>query len=87
MGIKVRPNRTITEMTGKMIVVQTADGQTETYEGDSVVCALGLRPRRQLLNDLRKALPNVQIIPVGDVNKARKIMQATHEGFHAGRII
>lgn len=77
----------IEEMTGNKIVVSKQDGSKETIEADSVVCALGLKPRRALLEQLRKELPNVHIIPVGDVNKARKIMQATHEGWHAGRTV
>ena len=77
----------IEEMTGNKIVVSKQDGSKETIEADSVGCALGLKPRRALLEQLRKELPNVHIVPVGDVNKARKIMQATHEGWHAGRAI
>ena len=77
----------IKEMTESRIVVENAAGETEQYDGDSVVCALGLKPRRELLEKLREELPDVHIIPVGDVNKARKIIQATHESFHAGRIV
>ena len=83
-------NRVIKEMTGARIVVQNKAGEAEQYDSDSVdsvVCALGLKPRRELLEKLREELPDVHIIPVGDVNKARKIIQATHEGFHAGRIV
>ena len=87
LGIKMKGNRVIKEMSGTGLTVQNEAGETETYEGDSVVCALGLKPRRELLDQLRAELPGVHIIPVGDVNKARKIIQATHEGFHAGRIV
>ena len=82
LGIKVYPNRSITEMTGTKIVTDQ-----DEFEADSVVCALGVKPRRELLEQLRKELPDVHIIPVGDVNKPRKIMQATHEGWHAGRTV
>lgn len=87
LGIKMKGNRVIQEMTGSKIVVKNEAGDIEQYEADSVVCALGLKPRRELLEKLREELPDVHIIPVGDVNQARKIIQATHEGFHAGRIV
>ena len=87
LHIDMKGSRKITEMTGKKITVTNKEGKEEVYEADSVVCALGLKPRRTLLEALRKELPDVHIIPVGDVNKARKIIQATHEGWHAGRTV
>lgn len=71
-------------MTGKHVICLNKGKEIE-YKGDAVVCALGLRPRRDLLDELRSTLKNVEIIPVGDVNSPRKIMLAVHEGFHAAR--
>jgi pyruvate/2-oxoglutarate dehydrogenase complex dihydrolipoamide dehydrogenase (E3) component len=86
MGIKVKVNHKITEMTGKS-VSSDFEGQSVKYEADSVICALGLKSSCGILEDLRASCKGVDIIPVGDVNKPRKIMQATHEGFHAARRI
>jgi len=86
LGIQVRVNHRITEMTGKHVVCDVEGGQA-SFDGDAVVCALGLRPDRTLWDSLAGALPGVEIIPVGDVNSPRKIMQATHEGYHAARRI
>ena len=36
-----------------------------------------------LYDELRK-LP-VEVVPVGDVVEARKVINAVHEGYHAGR--
>ena len=82
----LKANHKITEMTANKVICESENGLV-TYEADSVVCALGLKPRRGLLEELREKCINVEIIPVGDVNKARKIMQATHEGYHAARRI
>ena len=68
-------------------VTGTIDGEEKTLEADAVVCALGLKPRKTLTEELRKALPGVEIIPVGDTNEPRKIIQAVHEGYHAARRI
>jgi len=86
LGIQVKVNHKIVEMTGKKVVCDF-EGKEVAFEGDAVVCALGLKPDRKLWNELREKLEGVEIIPVGDINSPRKIMQATHEGFHAGRRI
>lgn len=84
LHIAVKTDHRIIEMTGKHVICINKDKEIE-YKGDAVVCALGLKPRRALLDELRSTLKNVEIIPVGDVNSPRKIMQAVHEGFHAAR--
>ncbi len=65
--------------------LEVLDG--EIPEGDAVVRALCLKSDRRLLDNLRSNLKNVDIIPIGDINKPRKIIQAVHEGYHAARRI
>lgn len=84
LGVKVKVNHKITEMTGEYVSCEI-EGKHVTFKADSVVCALGLKSCRGILEELRASCKGVDIIPVGDVNKPRKIMQATHEGFHAAR--
>lgn len=84
LHIAVKTDHRIIEMTGKHVICVNKDKEIE-YKGDAVVCALGLKPRSALLDELRNTLKDVEIIPVGDVNSPRKIMQAVHEGFHAAR--
>lgn len=86
LGVKVRVNHKINEMTGKYVKC-TVDNKEVEYKGDAVVSALGLKSRRKLLEDLRENCKEMEIIPVGDVNYPRKIIQAVHEGFHAARRI
>jgi 2,4-dienoyl-CoA reductase-like NADH-dependent reductase (Old Yellow Enzyme family)/thioredoxin reductase len=86
LGVKALLNHRITKMTGKRVVCEV-DGKETTFDSDAVVCALGLKPVRSVLENLREILEGIEIIPVGDVNSPRKIMQAIHEGFHAARRI
>jgi hypothetical protein len=86
LGIKVKTNHKITEMTGKSVSCEF-EGKSIKYEADSVICALGLKSSNGIVEELRVNCKGLDIIPVGDVNKPRKIMQATHEGFHAARRI
>jgi 2,4-dienoyl-CoA reductase (NADPH2) len=87
LGIKIKTDHEIVEMTGQHVRCKH-DGNITEFIADAVVCALGLKSRKQLTEELRDKLKNtVDIIPVGDTNSPRKIMQAVHEGFHAARRI
>ena len=59
------------------------DGATVVFQGDAVICALGMRAVNELALDLLAKGYPVEI--VGDAQKARKILDAVHEGYHAGR--
>ncbi|NLO98355.1 MAG: hypothetical protein GX091_09880, partial [Peptococcaceae bacterium] len=82
----VKTNHKIVAMACKKVQCESENGERE-YHGDAVICALGLKSNRALLEQLRAECKGIEIIPVGDVNSPRKIMQATHEGFHAARRI
>lgn len=86
LGVEVKVKHRIEEMTGKYVKC-SVNGKEVDFSSDAVICALGLRSNRNLLEDLRKNSKGITIVPVGDVNRPRKIMQAVHEGFHAARII
>lgn len=57
--------------------------ETVTYEADAVICALGMKSVNALAYELIEKGYPVEII--GDAYAARKILNAVHEGFHAGR--
>lgn len=77
------------EITGitKQGVIGERNGERVEIAGGAVVNALGMSGRCQMLDELRKSLHGINIIPVGDVNQPRKVLQAVHEGYHAGRRI
>lgn len=60
------------------------DGGQKVYHGDAVICALGMRSVNDLAQELIKAgYTNIEVI--GDAIRPRKILDAVHEGYHAGR--
>ena len=61
----------------------TAVTATETLEipTDWVVLCAGLRPRAELVNQLRLLVPETYVI--GDCNRARNVVAATREGYDA----
>lgn len=52
---------------------------------DHVIIAAGYTPNSNLIDELKAAYPNVHTI--GDVNKPRRIIDATEEGFLAAALI
>jgi 2-enoate reductase len=84
LGIEIKVNHVIKEVNQRSITCKNGDGEV-LVEGDAVVIALGMKPDNSLYNEL-KDLPR-EVIPVGDVVKARKVIHAIHEGYHAGRRI
>jgi len=66
-------------------VVVSVDGAEELIAADSVVLALGLKPRSELAESLSAA--PFEVVAVGDCVKPRKIMDAIWEGFHSSRVI
>lgn len=59
------------------------DGGEKIFKADAVICALGMRPVNALALDLIEKGYPVEMI--GDAQRARKILDAVHEGYHAGR--
>jgi pyruvate/2-oxoglutarate dehydrogenase complex dihydrolipoamide dehydrogenase (E3) component len=86
LSVDVKCNQKIEKMTEDSVKCLCDEKENE-FKADAVVCALGLKSDRNLLDDLRKELKDIDIIPIGDVNEPRKIIQAVHEGYHAARRI
>ena len=57
--------------------------QWKEYEADSVVIAMGLRPRKEKVAELRRLIPETEVFVVGDCRKPRSLFSANHEGFNA----
>ena len=71
-GLEVRPDG---------ILCEKADGTRKLVPGTTVVCALGQRSRRNMVDSLRDAAPYVAVI--GDAAKVSNITNAVYWGYHA----
>ena len=63
------------------VIARLPDGSEQLFPADTVICALGLRPRSGLLEELKTC--RHPIYAVGDCLKARQVTQAVREGFDA----
>ena len=61
-----------------------SSGEEVQIEVDSVVLALGVRPRKQIYDELKQAFPDIEIRAVGDVRRGGRIGDAIRDGFEAG---
>nr|HID58284.1 FAD-binding protein [Desulfobacterales bacterium] len=82
--LKIVPFSTYKEVTDKGLIVVDKDGNENLVEGDTVILALGFTPNNRLAQELKGIVP--QILTVGDSREPRRIINATYEGFQAGRM-
>ncbi|NLJ70999.1 MAG: FAD-dependent oxidoreductase [Clostridiaceae bacterium] len=86
-GVEIYPYHQITKMSkNKVEATNLKTSEGITLEAKDVICCLGMSSDRKLLDDLIED-GTLSFTPVGDVNKARKIMQATQEAYAAARLI
>jgi len=55
------------------------NNQVMQIEADTVVLALGVAPRRSMVNEFLDAFENIRVI--GDAEKAGRIQEAIKEGY------
>ena len=61
------------------VIAVTPDGKETLFPADTVICALGLRPRSALVDELRKT--KHVFIPIGDCTKTQQVTQAVRAGY------
>ena len=69
------------EVSKEGILCEDKEGHQMLVEGDSIICALGQRSRRDVVDALRDSAPYVAVI--GDASKVSTITNAVYEGYHA----
>lgn len=69
------------EVSKEGILCEDKEGHQMLVEGDRIICALGQRSRRDVVDALRDGAPYVAVI--GDASKVSTITNAVYEGYHA----
>ena len=69
------------EVTEEGIWCETKEGEKVLVPGTTIICALGQRPRWDVVEELRDCAPFVRVI--GDANLVGTITKATYQGHHA----
>jgi 2-enoate reductase len=84
-GVKVMTETRVTKITKAGIVIIDKDGHQEDLKADTIVLAVGLKPKADLIDSLTEQAPEVYLI--GDCSEPRKVIQAIREGFRLARCI
>jgi pyruvate/2-oxoglutarate dehydrogenase complex dihydrolipoamide dehydrogenase (E3) component len=84
-NVEVRTGLRCVEITDSGVVAVDKNGGRVCLDCDTVVIAVGYRPRKDVVDALRSVAPDV--MPVGDCVKPQKVMQAVHAGYDAGMAI
>ena len=81
-GISVYKNHLGLNISENGVVCKNQAGEELLIEGETIICALGQKPRRDVVEQLVDAAPIVMI--VGDCAKVSNITTAIYQGHHAG---
>ncbi|WP_246798124.1 NAD(P)/FAD-dependent oxidoreductase [Alkalibacter rhizosphaerae] len=85
-GVELLYETALEEVNSDGAVVRSKDGTITTMPCDSVVLSLGVKPKREVMDQFVKTAEDVRFI--GDCNnKSGTILQATYEGFMAAMMI
>jgi 2,4-dienoyl-CoA reductase-like NADH-dependent reductase (Old Yellow Enzyme family)/NADPH-dependent 2,4-dienoyl-CoA reductase/sulfur reductase-like enzyme len=82
-AIRIVTNTRVDEITETGIRAIGRDLKWVTFDADSVVLALGVRPRREKVAELRRLIPETEVFVVGDCYKPGSLFTANHGGFNA----
>ncbi len=80
-GVEIRTGARVVAVSDAGITVRDSSGGNTEIAADTVVLALGMAPRFDVVDALRDTAPYVAV--VGDCVKPRLIIDAVREGFHA----
>lgn len=79
--VEIHTGVTGTRVTEEGLYGKTASGEEVLIPGETVICALGQRPNRAVVEALRDTAPYV--VEIGDCVKAATITNAVYQGYHA----
>ncbi len=81
-GISVYKNHRGIRLSEKGVVCENQSGKEVLIQGKTIICAMGQKPNRALVEELADAAPVVMTI--GDCAKVSNITTAIYQGHHAG---
>ncbi|MEW6665768.1 MAG: FAD-dependent oxidoreductase [Thermodesulfobacteriota bacterium] len=82
LRVKVQTGMKGVRVIDRGLVCTDDTGQEVVFEADTIVCSVGQRALREIVNDLLDAAP--EVVQVGDCVKPQKVTEALYRGYHAG---
>jgi len=79
--VNIITNTKLEEVTDKGIRTINSKFQWKEYEADTIALALGMRPRREKITELRHLIPETEVYIIGDCKQVGNVYSAVHAGF------
>lgn len=80
--VKVIANTKLEAITEKGIRTINNRFEWKDYEADTVAIAIGMRPRKDVVANLRHELPETEVYVIGDGKEIGNVFTAVHAGFN-----
>jgi pyruvate/2-oxoglutarate dehydrogenase complex dihydrolipoamide dehydrogenase (E3) component len=81
-NVDIRTGMKGVRITDEGLVCTDADGKETLFKADTILCAVGQRPLREVVDQLLDAAP--EVVQVGDCVQPQKVTEAIYRGYHAG---
>ena len=81
VNVQIHTSCTCKKVDGGTVICEDADGKTIELKADSILCALGLKPKTDVVDSLRGLTP--QFASIGNCVKPDTITYAVYQGYHA----
>jgi NADPH-dependent 2,4-dienoyl-CoA reductase/sulfur reductase-like enzyme len=80
--VRVVTNTKLEEITDHSIKTINSRFKWEEFEVDTVAFAVGMRPRKDVVNALRHEIPETEVYVIGDGDVVGNVFSAVHAGFN-----
>jgi len=80
-NVEIVTNTNVEEITTTGIKTINSNFRKNEYEADTVVLAVGMKPRKQTINELRNLVPPTEVFVIGDGKEIGDVYTAVHSGF------
>ena len=87
-NVPIHTSHKLLEVTDDGVVcLNLQTNETVTFKADTVLLALGMRPRWEVADKLRRCAPETEVFVVGDAVEAKTIAEATKSAFKAAAFL
>lgn len=80
-SLKIKTGVICTQICPNGITVKDKDGKEILYEADTVVYAIGMKPKKDVVDSLRGSVPMFR--PIGDCVRPARVLEAVRDGMFA----
>lgn len=85
--VRILPHTKLEEVTDTGIKTINSKFHWQEHPADTVVLALGMKPRKDVVAQLRHLIPPTEVYVIGDCHQVGNVYSAVHAGFDTAAVI